>query len=128
MLWGDLYDLGGLPFLFFDNSIIHWGSLYDPSMTMVIVGDLSVLVSFAKRLCGGYEEHLNERNKLAEDEPDVDVLDVGRLGQGLHHRDENCCQDQHVGQVHSQGCLNEMKIDKFVAFQPIFGSLQSTLV
>ena len=112
MLWGDLYGLGGLPFLCFDNSIILWGSLYDPSMTMVIVGDLSVLVSFAKRLCGGYEEHLNERNKLAEDEPDVDVLDVGRLGQGLHHRDENCRQDQHVGEVHSQGRLKE----KFISF------------
>ena len=53
--------------------------MYDPGVPVVVVGDLSVLVWASKRLCGGDEKHLNERDKLAEDEPDVNVLDIGRL-------------------------------------------------
>ena len=76
---------------------------------MVIERDSSLFVSLPKRLGGGNEDHLYEGNQLAEDEPDVDVLDIGRLWQGLHHGDENRCEDQHVGQVHSQvGVLHSL--------------------
>ena len=68
-------------FLSLDSRFIIWGrgDLYDPGVPVVVVGDLSVLVWASKRLCGGDEKHLNERDKLAEDEPDVNVLDIGRL-------------------------------------------------
>ena len=86
---------------------------------MVVPWDPSVSVSLPKRLRGRYEDHLYERDQLAEDEPEVDVLDVGRLGQGLHHRDENCRQDQHVGQVYSQSSLKE----KFLLYLDFFGGI-----
>ena len=104
----------GWTFLSLDSRVIIWGrgDTYGPGVPVVVVDDLPVLVCASKRLRGGDEENLNERNELAEDEPDVDVLDVGCLRQGLHHRNENCRQDQHVGEVHSQGRLKE----KFICF------------
>ena len=91
---------------------------------MVVERNQPALVAGSERLCGSDEEHLCERDQLAEDEPDVDVLHVGRLGQGLHHGDENCCQDQHVGQVHSQSRLNDIVYVSFAKYCQ--SSLQST--
>ena len=72
---------------------------------MVVVGDLPLYISFPKRFGGRNEDHLYKGNELAEDEPDVDVFDIGCLGQGLHHGDEDRCQDQHIGQVYGQSGL-----------------------
>ena len=61
---------------------------------MVVKGFHPVFISFFKRLCGRNEDHLDEQ--LAEDQPEVDVLDVGRL-------------KQHVGQVHRESGLKILK-------------------
>ena len=90
------------PSLCLADRFILWRDSYDPGGPVVVEGDSSLFVSLPKRLRSRNEDHLYEGNQLAEDEPDVDVLDVGRLWQGLHHGDENRCEDQHVGQVHSQ--------------------------
>ena len=47
-------------------------------------------------------DHLSEGNQLAEDQPEVNHLQVGGGGQPLHHTDEDGRHDQHVGQVHRQ--------------------------
>merc|ERR1719209_1822822 len=58
-------------------------------------------------LHGSEKNHLSERHHLAEDEPDVNHLDVRGGGQALHLADEDGSHHQHGGQVHAQGCLKE---------------------
>ena len=58
------------------------------------------------------ENNLNERNHLAEDQPDVNHLDVRGGGQALHLADEDGGHHQHCGQVHTQGCLKEEGLEE----------------
>ena len=51
--------------------------------------------------------HLNEGHKLADQEPDVEQLEVGGGWQDLPHVDDDCGQHQHGGQVHTQGSFKE---------------------
>ena len=41
----------------------------------------------------GVQENLCEREEQVEEEPHVNHLDVGGLGQLVAHVDEHCCQD-----------------------------------
>ena len=54
-------------------------------------------------------DHLRKGNKLAEDKPVVDHLQVGGGGQPLHHTDEDGRHHQHVGQVH---CQSGFEVDR----------------
>ena len=58
-------------------------------------------------LHGSEKNNLCKGDHLAEDEPDVDHLDVRGGGQTLHLADEDGGHHQHSGQVHAQGCLKE---------------------
>ena len=51
--------------------------------------------------------HLNEGNKLTDQEPDVEQLEVGGGWQDLPHVDDDRGQHQHGGQVHTQGSFKE---------------------
>ena len=51
--------------------------------------------------------HLNERNKLAYQEPDVEQLKIGGGWEDLPHIDDDRGQHQHGGQVHTQGSFKE---------------------
>ena len=51
--------------------------------------------------------HLNEGHELADQEPDVEQLEVGGGGQDLPHVDDDRGQHQHGGQVHTQGSFKE---------------------
>ena len=51
--------------------------------------------------------HLNEGNKLTDQEPDVEQLEVGGGWEDLPHVDDDCGQHQHGGQVHTQGSFKE---------------------
>ena len=57
-------------------------------------------------------DHLSEGNQLAEDQPEVDHLQVGGGGQSLHHTDEDGRHDQHVGQVHRQSGLEVDRLEE----------------
>ena len=63
-------------------------------------------------LHGCEEDNLSKGNHLAEDEPDVDHLDVRGGGQALHLADEDGGHHQHCGQVHTQGCLKEEGLEE----------------
>ena len=63
-------------------------------------------------LHGSEKNHLSERHHLAEDEPDVDHLDVRGGGQALHLADEDGGHHQHGGQIHAQGCLKEEGLEE----------------
>ena len=58
------------------------------------------------------EDNLSKWDHLAEDEPDVDHLDVRCGGQALHLADEDGGHHQHGGQVHTQGCLKEERLEE----------------
>ena len=58
------------------------------------------------------ECYLREGDQLAEDEPDIDHLQVGCSGQPAHHAGEDSGHDQHVGQVHSQGSLEVDRLEE----------------
>ena len=51
--------------------------------------------------------NLNEGHKVAGQEPDVEQLEVGGGGQDLPHVDDDSGQNQHGGQVHTQGSFKE---------------------
>ena len=51
--------------------------------------------------------NLNEGHKLADQEPDVEQLEVGGGWQDLPHVDDDSGQHQHGGQVHTQGSFKE---------------------
>ena len=51
--------------------------------------------------------HLNEWHELADQEPDVEQLEVGCGWQDLPHVDDERGQHQHGGQVHTQGSFKE---------------------
>ena len=57
--------------------------------------------------------NLQERNKLAADQPDVNVLDVGGGGQLSHHRHENGRHHQHRCQVGAQGGLKVLGLEEY---------------
>ena len=58
------------------------------------------------------EDDLSKGNHLAENEPDVDHLNVGGGGQALHLADEDGRHHQHGRQVHAQGCLEEEGLEE----------------
>ena len=60
----------------------------------------------------GEEDDLSKGNHLAENEPDVDHLDVGGGGQALHLADEDRRHHQHGRQVHAQGGLKEEGLEE----------------
>ena len=53
----------------------------------------------------GVQHHLQEWDEEVEDEPDVDHLDVGGLGEAVADGDEEGRQDQEGGQVHGHDGL-----------------------
>ena len=55
----------------------------------------------------GMEDDISERQKKVEDQPDLHHLDIGCLGEALHHGDEHAGQHQHHSQVDCQGRLEE---------------------
>ena len=59
------------------------------------------MATFSVVLHSGEDDDLSKRNHLAEDEPDVNHLDVGGGGQALHLADEDGGHHQHGGQVHT---------------------------
>ena len=61
-------------------------------------------------LLGCENNDLSKGNHLAEDEPDVNHLDVGGGGQALHLADEYGGHHEHRGQVNTQGCLKEERL------------------
>merc|ERR1712004_892979 len=63
-------------------------------------------------LDGSEKHHLGKGNQLAENEPDVDHLDVRGGGQALHLADEDGGHHQHGGQVHTQGCFKEIRLEE----------------
>ena len=58
------------------------------------------------------ENNLNERNHLAEDEPDVNHLDVRSGGQALHLADEDGGHQQHSSQIDTQSRLKEERLEE----------------
>ena len=61
---------------------------------------------------GSEKQHLGEGNQLAEDQPDVDHLDVGCGWQALHLAEKDGGHHQHGGQVHAQCCLKEERFEE----------------
>ena len=57
-------------------------------------------------------DHLGEGNQLAEYQPEVDHLWIGGEGQLLHHADEDGRHHQHCCQVHTQGRLEEERLEE----------------
>ena len=68
--------------------------------------------------------HLNERNKLTDQEPDVEQLEVGGVWEDLPHVDDDGGQHQHGGQVHTQGSFKEGRLEEH---EGIVGKKQSLL-
>ena len=68
--------------------------------------------------------HLNEGHKLADQEPDVEQLEVGGGWEDLPHVDDDGGQHQHGGQVHTQGSFKE---GWFEELEGIVGKNQSLL-
>ena len=56
----------------------------------------------------GDQDDLGEGDELGEDEPVLDPLDVGGLGQLLHHADQQGGQGQHHAQVHRDRRVEEV--------------------
>ena len=63
-------------------------------------------------LHGSEKNNLCKGDHLAEDEPDVDHLDVRGGGQDLHLADEDGRHHQHGGEVHTQGSLEEERFEE----------------
>ena len=61
---------------------------------------------------GKYGFHLSEGDQLAEDQPVVDHLGIRCDWQFLHNADEDGCHHKHVGKVHSQGGLEEERLEE----------------
>ena len=57
------------------------------------------------------KDNFSKGNHLAEDEPDVNHLDVRGGGQALHLADEDGRQDEHCGQVHTQCGFEEDRFE-----------------
>ena len=62
---------------------------------------MPIIVVLPEVLHAGDDDHLGEGSQLAEDQPDVDHLHVGRLGQALHLADEDGRHHKHGGEVHT---------------------------
>ena len=63
-------------------------------------------------LYGSEKDNFGKGNHLAEDEPDVNHLDVRGGGQALHLADKDGGQHQHGGQVHTQSRLKEKGLEE----------------
>ena len=63
-------------------------------------------------LLGCEENDLSKGNHLAEDEPDVNHLNVRCGGQALHLAHEDGGHQKHSGQVHAQGRLKEERLEE----------------
>ena len=61
--------------------------------------DLFPLI-FSEIFLDSKKQHLGEGNQLAEDQPDVDHLDVSGGWQALHLAEKDGGHHQHGGQVH----------------------------
>ena len=85
------FALGNIPSLFWITFILHcdvWAVFY----WFLFMDDVvfqRILLLFPKVLHGSQEHHLGKGNQLAENEPDVDHLDVRGGGQALHLADED---------------------------------------
>ena len=73
---------------------------------------MPIVVVLPEVLHAGDDDHLGEGSQLAEDQPDVNHLHVGRLGQALHLADEDGRHDQHGRQVDAQGRLEEARLEE----------------
>ena len=73
---------------------------------------MPIIVVLPEVLHAGDDDHLGEGSQLAEDQPDVDHLHVGRLRQALHLADEDGGHDQHGRQVDAQGRLEEARLEE----------------
>ena len=58
------------------------------------------------------EDYLRKGNQLTEDQPVVNHLRIGGQGKFLHDTDEDGRHDQHVGQVHREGGLEEERLEE----------------
>ena len=58
------------------------------------------------------KHHLDKRNQLTEDQPVVDHLGGRGGGQALYLADEDGGHHQHGGQIHTQGCLKEERLEE----------------
>ena len=55
-------------------------------------------------------DHLDERDQLAANQPDVNHLDVGGRGQLVHEVGEDGCHHQHGSQVHGDSPVGYIMI------------------
>merc|ERR1712126_67048 len=60
----------------------------------------------------GKQDNLDKGIDLTKDQPDVDHLDIRGGGQALHLAHEDGGHHQHGGQVHTQGCLKEERLEE----------------
>ena len=58
------------------------------------------------------KDHLRKGHQLTEDQPVVNHLGIGGQGKFLHDADEDRRHHQHVGQVHSEGGLEEERLEE----------------
>ena len=64
-------------------------------------GDTVLFVLLLEQAQGCLQDDLHEGDDEVEDEPDVDELHVGRPGQRVGDTDEEGCQHQKRGDIHS---------------------------
>ena len=72
---------------------------------MMVDGLRSASVPVSQHLNDRQQDHLNEGDQLAADQPDVNHLDVGSRRQLVHEVGEDGCHHQHCGQVHGDSGL-----------------------
>ena len=74
--------------------------------------------------------NLNEGHKLADQEPDVEQLEVGGGWEDLPHVDDDSGQHQHSGQVHTQGSFKEgwFEEHKISIGEKLFKSITGNLI
>ena len=53
------------------------------------------------------QQHLHKCNHLGKDEPNINHLDVGCLGEGARDTDEEGGEDKEGGQVDSHNCFKK---------------------
>ena len=78
-----------------ENNLLNWRPVWIEQFYVDIIAD-------------DRNDYLNKRNKLCKDEPVLDPLDVGGLGQPGHNADEQGGRGQHHRQVHSDCRVEEV--------------------
>ena len=100
---------------FSQNPSILWFSfilgllLWLPWFSLLI---LLLFLALPQELHGSEKHHLGEGNQLAQDQPDVDHLDVRGGGQPLHLANEDGGHHQHVCEVDAQACFEEARLEE----------------